>query len=441
MDITQFNLANPWRTGTKWQIPSARREVLNEILSWIEEPEILILTGARQVGKTSIVYLIIDELLRRKVAQPEDLYFFNLDLVGFSDFFADQGAFLRFLEQSRTRRAFLFVDEVQRLKDPGVFFKGIQDLPIPIKIILTGSSSLDIKAKTTEALTGRKKVFRIAPLSFREYLEASDAKVTISELDQDSYLPHLNVINEHLEQYAQWGGYPAVVLTVEPEKKIQRLEEIYTSYLEKDISGFLRIENLAAFRKLATLVASQQGALVNIQELSATLGIHRDTVARYLDYMEATFITTRLTPFFSNPRSELSKMPKVYFTDSGLRNFALGRLGSEVRPLSSGPTMEALALNALVHQYPYARIVNFWRTTSGAEVDFVIADAQPQACIEVKAGEMKSVKISRGYRSFLEKYNPSRALVLNRNLWVDARIGDVDVEAMPSALFLARKSL
>jgi predicted AAA+ superfamily ATPase len=441
MDITQFNLANPWRTGMKWEIPSIRREILKEILQWIDEPEILVLTGARQVGKTSIVYLLIDELLRRGAARPQDLFFFNLDLAGFTDFFADQGAFLRFLDPSRKQRAFLFVDEVQRLKDPGVFFKAIHDLRIPIKILLTGSSTLDIKVKTSEALTGRKQVFPVAPLSFREYLEASGSGLPLTEIDQSDYLHYLNLLNENLERYARFGGYPAVALTTETEKKIQRLEEIYTSYLEKDISGFLRIENLTAFRKLATLIAGQQGALVNIQELSGTLGIHRDTVARYLDYLEATFITTTVRPFFSNPRSELSKMPKIYLTDPGLRNLALGTLGNEASSPNSGPAMEGLALNALVHQYTFGRTVHFWRTTSGAEVDFVIADARPRACIEVKAGEMKNVKVSRGYRSFLDKYAPSKALVLNRNLWANARIGDAVVEAMPSALFLARKTL
>ena len=434
MDITQFNLANPWRTGTNWEIPSIRREILDDVLKWIEEPEILVLTGARQVGKTSIVYQIINDLLLNSDVHPEDIFFFNLDLAGFSDFFTDQGAFLRFLDSSRKQRAFVFVDEVQRLKDPGVFFKAIQDLRMPLKIILTGSSSLDIKVKTTEALTGRKKVFHVTPLSFTEYIEVSGAK--IPELERENFVPYLNILNEHLEQYVHFGGYPAVVLTPGKEKKIQRLEEIYTSYLEKDISGFLRIENLMAFRKLATLIASQQGALVNIQEISGTLGIHRDTATRYLEYLEATFVTRRLNPFFTNPRSELSKMPKIYFADSGLRNLALGGLS-----LDSGPAMEGLVLSSLVHRFPYARKLNYWRSSSRAEVDFVVADVQPEACVEVKTGEMKSMKLTRGYRSFLEKYKPSRALLLNRNLWDELQVGPCKVEAVPIAVFLLRNLL
>lgn len=441
MDITQFNLANPWRSNMNWDVPSIRREVLDDILRWIQEPEILILTGARQVGKTSILYQIIDELLRRKLSKPEDIFYFNLDLSGFSDFFTDQGAFLRFLNSSQKETTFVFVDEVQRLENPGLFFKAIQDLRMPLKLVLTGSSSLDIKVKTTDALTGRKKVFRVTPLNLSEYLQALETRITFAEINRDSYIPYLNSLNEQMDQYARFGGYPAVVLTSDTDKKVQRLEEIYTSYLEKDISGFLRIENLNAFRKLATILADQQGSLVNVQELSEALRIHRETVVRYLDYLESTFITTRVNPFFSNPRSELSKMPKIYFTDPGLRNLALGRLGHAAATTASGPAMEGLVLSALVHRQPFPRKVNFWRSTSRAEVDFVIADAKPEACVEVKAGEMKTVKLTRGYRSFLEKYNPSRAFLLNRNLWDQVRVENNTVEVMPTSVFLARRAL
>ncbi|MDY6896031.1 MAG: DUF4143 domain-containing protein, partial [Thermotogota bacterium] len=109
-------------------------------------------------------------------------------------------------------------------------------------------------------------------------------------------------------------------ITADPEKKILRLNEIFSSYLEKDIAGFMKVENIIAFQKLTTLLAAQQGGLVNIQELSYTLGLHRETITRYIHYLEETFVIKRLTPLFSNPRTELSKMPKIYFADPGMRN-------------------------------------------------------------------------------------------------------------------------
>ena len=312
MDITRFNLANPWRTGRDWPVPSIPRDATKSILDWIDEPEVLVLLGARQVGKTSIVYQMIDELLRNRKVRSENIFYFNLDLAHFADSLEDQSAFLRFLRPSRTETAFVFIDEIQRLDQPGLFIKGIQDLRLPLKFILTGSSSLDIRLKTTESLTGRKQVFHITPLTFAEYLRSQDAPLPVEGLDSDSYGMYLDELNEHLDQYIAWGGYPAVVMTEDPDKKIRRLEEIFSSYIEKDIAAFLRIENLPAFRKIAAMLAVQQGGLVNVQELSGSLGIHRETVARYLSYLEETFIVRSVRPFFANPRSELSKMPKVY---------------------------------------------------------------------------------------------------------------------------------
>lgn len=438
MDSAQFNLANPWRAGKPWEVPSIPRQVLPEILDWIHEPEILVLLGARQVGKTSLVYQVIDSLLGRSGIDAQDIFFFNLDLAGFSDFFTDQSALLRFLDSSRQGRGFVFVDEVQRFQDPGRFFKAMQDLRLPLKFILTGSSSLDIRMKTAESLTGRKRVFRITPLTFSEYLGAVGCAVPLDRLEEDSIAHHINELNEHLDRYAQFGGYPAVVLTENRDRKILRLEEIFTSYLEKDITGILKIGNLPAFKKLTALISSQQGSLVNVQELSGTLGIHRNTVDNYLHFLEETFVTVRIAPFFLNSRTELSKMPKIYFLDPGLRNHALGGIGGAASA-DAGALMEGMVGSALSTWHRISGSVHFWRSTSKAEVDFVVADTRPEISIEVKSGKLDRVKVTRGYRSFLEKYAPGRALLLNRNLWSKERIGECEVEAVPTSVFLAGK--
>ena len=101
MDISVFQLLNPWRTDRQWDIPHIERAVTKKIEAWIDEPEILILSGARQVGKTSILYQLIDRLLSSKLAKPEDIYYFNLDLAGISEFLEDQASFLRFLQSPR----------------------------------------------------------------------------------------------------------------------------------------------------------------------------------------------------------------------------------------------------------------------------------------------------------------------------------------------------
>ncbi len=436
MDITTFTLSNPWRTGRDWDVPAIERSVTGELLKWLDEPEILILSGARQVGKTSVVYQLIDWLIRTETAKPEDIYYFNLDFSGISEFLEDQGRFLRFLDVEMKRKIFVFIDEVQRLPHPGVFIKALQDLHLPIKYILTGSSSLDIRTKTHEALTGRKQVFHVETLSFDEYVKTIPALSSLPLLDRGNYQAYLGALNDALRAYGVYGGYPAVVLTSDPEKKAMRLHEIFSSYLEKDIAGFLKVENVPAFRKLATLLSAQQGNLVNIEELSSTLGLHRETVTRYIYFLEETFVIKRLTPLFSNPRTELSKMPKIYFADPGLRNLAIGSFNDfYVRP-DTGEIVEGIVAAHLFRGRILSNRVNFWRTKSGAEVDFVISSAKPVQSIEVKAGILKKVSISRGYRSFLSKYGPEKAVILNSTLWSEAEIAGCTVEAIPTVAFL-----
>ncbi len=436
MDITTFNLSNPWRTGRAWDVPSIARAITRKLVKWLDEPEILILAGARQVGKTSILYQLIDWLLQSGRAEPAEIYYFNLDLAGISEFMEDQGKLLRFLDVEKRRNIFVFIDEVQRLPDPGIFIKALQDLRLQLKFILTGSSSLDIRTKSHEALTGRKQVFHIEALSFSEYVKTVPALSSLPDLNPHNYHPYLAALNDTLFDYGLYGGYPATILTADPEKKVLRINEIFSSYLEKDIAGFLKVENITAFRKLATLLAGQQGGLVNIQELTSTLGIHRETITRYIHYLEETFVIKRLTPFFVNPRSELSKMPKIYFADAGLRNLAMGNFSDLHTRSDTGQIMEGIVASHVFRKYPLSQRINYWRTKAGAEVDFIISSVKPIQSIEVKAGILKQLTISRGYRSFLAKYSPQKAILLNRNIWSEAEIGGQLVEAIPISVFL-----
>jgi predicted AAA+ superfamily ATPase len=438
MEITTFNLSNPWRTGRDWDVPGIQRDVTRKLMNWLDEPEILILSGARQVGKTSILYQLIDWLMRSGHVGPDGIYYFNLDLGGISEFLEDQGSFLRFLDAEKGRNIFVFIDEVQRLPDPGIFIKAIQDLRLPIKFILTGSSSLDIRTRTHEPLTGRKQVFHIEALSFSEYVKTVPVLSSLPALEQQNYSIYMGALNDALNDYGLYGGYPAVVLSNDPEKKILRLNEIFSSYLEKDIAGFLKVENIPAFRKLATLLSVQQGGLVNIQELASTLGLHRETITRYIYYLEKTFVIKRLTPLFSNPRTELSKMPKIYFADAGLRNLAMGSF-SDLRTRSdTGKIIEGIVASHVLKDSILSHRINYWRTKSGAEVDLVLSGAKAVQSIEVKSGFLKGVTISRGYRSFLSKYSPKKAILLNSAVWSTREIDGHTVEAIPTAVFLLR---
>lgn len=190
------NISNPWRTGRGWDVPSIERSVTGELVKWLDEPEILILSGTRQVGKTSILYQLIDWLMRAGRAGPDGIYYFNLDLAGISEFLEDQGRFLRFLNVNKGQKIFVFIDEVQRLPDPGIFIKALPHLQLPIKFILTSSSSLDIRTRTHEALTGRKQIFHIEALSFSEYVKTVPALSSLPALDPRNYSIYIGALND-----------------------------------------------------------------------------------------------------------------------------------------------------------------------------------------------------------------------------------------------------
>lgn len=427
--------------GRPWRVPVIRRAITSAIADWLDEPEVLVLSGARQVGKTSIVYQLISRLLSERGVPPEDVYYLDLDQAGFADFVADSGAFLRFLDPARTRTGWVFLDEVQRLEEPGRLVKALHDLPIPLKFVLTGSYSLDIRRKTTEALTGRKKVFRVGQLDFAEFLHAVGSPSASVAIEESTERLHREELAHRLDEYATFGGYPAVVTTRDREKKLGRLEELRQSYLEKDIAGFLRVENLSAFRNLMTLLASQQGGLVNVQELSNTLGVDRKTVARYIGHLEDTYVVHRVPPFYRNPRTEISKMAKLFFADSGFRNLTLGLTSSVLIRTDAGAVLEGLVADALFRSCEPGGRVRYWRSKAGAEVDFVVGADAPQRAVEVKAGILRQPKLSRGYRSFLSRYRPAEAWLLNQNLWQDEPVEDVLLRFRPLAAFLARSPL
>ena len=389
-----------------------QRTILPEITKHLEKPEITIITGSRQVGKSTLLFQLKDLLIKKGISE-NNILIFNLDILSDLELFSSQQDFIKFLKQRiGEEKLFVFIDEAQRIKNAGIFFKGIYDLNLPMKLVLTGSSSLEIRSKIHESLTGRKRVFRLYPFSFQEYLSFWDKTLAklICRKDISSY--DRKRIMEHLFNFINWGGYPRVALEANIDEKQQILKEIHSSYLDKDIIGFLKIKEPLTFTKLFNLLAGQIGQLVNLHELSNTVNITYRTLEKYLNILENTFIIKWLPPFFRNPRKELTKMPKIYFLDTGLRNFAL-RFFQEFEIRSDkGVLLENFIFSEIFKQaeVPF----HFWRTKEKAEVDFVLTNyAGIILPIEVKATALKSPEISRGLRSFIGRYLPKRAVVVN----------------------------
>jgi len=373
------------------------------------------LTGSRQVGKTVLLEQLKSFLISEKKILSENVLWYNLDLIQDWETFQSQSAFIEFLRgRSKQKKIYVFIDEAQKVPEAARFFKGVYDSKLNAKLVLTGSSSLEIKAKLKETLAGRKRIFHIPSFSFYEFLSAKDKFLaeylknedSIGEIDQKK-------LNLYYEEYLIFGGYPRVVLSESQEEKIAILREIFSSYVEKDVVGFLEVKNKTAFNRMIKLLAAQIGQLVNIGELALHLGIDRHTVERYILALEETFVIKKITPYFVNPRQEIIKAAKVYFLDSGMGNLSLENFQSFPGRSDKGSLLENGVCSDLLNlcENRSARL-HFWRTKQKTEVDFVIEKGRELLPIEVKSLLGKAIVLPP-LKLFIEKFSPQKAVVVN----------------------------
>lgn len=424
-NIENFLILNPWRQGnyTQFEKSYVKRWLFDRIIRWIEGDDILIIHGPRQVGKTTLLFMLMNYLIKTKKTDPRDIFYFNAeDTLLKTDFFENYVDLYEFVKKERQNRAYIFCDEAQKIPAIGIFLKNLYDLKDPnIKIIVTGSSSLELKQKTHESLTGRKKIFQLYPFSFKEYLKLKTG-------NDEWIAAHKNP--EAFEEFVTYGGYPKVALAESDFRKKAELHEIYSSYLQKDIKDFLNIGYPDIFNRLVRILADQIGDLINIHELSNTLGINRLTVEKYLKILEETFVIHRLPPFFKNPRKEITKMQKIYFLDTGLRNYIDGNLTF----FSSRSDIGKVSENHVFSEYykPLRGIqkLNFWRTQNKTEVDFILSLEKEIIPIEIKYGFLgKNPPLP--LRNFIEMHQPKEAVIFSKLGGEAIKMGDTIIYHIP----------
>jgi uncharacterized protein len=370
-----FSLQNPWREQKNFSFNLKTREILNTLLDNMENELILGLIGSRQVGKSSLICLLIENLLNTGIS-PKDIFYFNLDDLHLHDLFSVMPDFIQFLGNDNKRK-YVFVDEVQRLNSPGLFLKEVFDLKRNIKIIFSGSSQLEVKAKTKEHLVGRSRIFTISRLSFNEYIDFA-GPIT----KQDA-----------LNKILLYGSYPAVAKEIHAIDKKLRIKDIFQAYVQKDLVDFINLKDLNNYNKFLIRAAMQSGDLLNINSIANALGISRNKIEEYLNILEQTFICKRIYPFHRNYNKEITKTPKLYFLDLGLRNYILNNFIDLSLRTDKGSLFEDFYLTEILSKdYHSMKKVNFWRTTNKTEIDFVIQDEGGFCAIEVKWSKSKRPK-------------------------------------------------
>jgi len=405
-----------------------KRNLFEDLKNHCAQKEISLLVGPRQAGKTTLMLMLRDYL----VAQGSNTLFLSLDFDSDLPFFTSQRHLVNKIQlEIGKNKGYVFIDEIQRRDDAGLFLKGLYDLNLPYKFIVSGSGSIELKEKIHESLVGRKRIFELNTVSFKEFVNYKtgyryeDSLGLFFELEKES-------TRQFLIEYLNFGGYPRLLLAEEQKEKIRIIDEIYRSYLERDISYLLRVEKTEAFSNLIKVLAAQIGRLVNYSELSSTLGIALQTIKKYLWYAEKTFIMQRITPFFRNTRKEITKSPVAYFYDVGLRNYALGLYGNLITPSETGFVFQNFIFNLMKEKVLFSPAeIHFWRTKDKAEVDFVITLGQRMLPVEVKFKKLKKPEIGRSLRSFISRYQPEMAWVINTELKKKIKLEKTEISFLP----------
>ena len=386
-----------------------KRKIIDEIQDYLFTDDVIVLHGARQVGKTSILYWLKNFLSRRKeivyYVDLEDFRFvkiLNQGIDSFVDHLREEGIYNEKV-RINSEKIYVFIDEIQYLNDPSSFLKLTADHHKFLKLIVTGSSSFDIQSKFKDSLVGRTVDFEIFNLSFSEFLEFKEYVFYEEDVFSDKKIEELRNL---FSEYVLYGGYPKIVLSPEVHRKEKYLQQIIDTYVRKDIRDLADVKDINKFNKLVEILASQSGNLLNVTELSNTCGTAKQTVERYLFILENTYILKQVRPYHKNIRSELFKVPKIFFYDSGLMQMLwLKKLQKEVL----GNVFETAIFSELVKKY-HKDSVLYWRTTDKREIDFILRDKNVILPIEVKLNFQQFNPSSVQY--FNRKYNNTKYKVV-----------------------------
>ncbi len=365
-----------------------RREIIDCIQQELRPQKVMLVYGARRVGKTILIEQIADSYKGKvSILNGEDQVTQALlrerSAANYSNLFAEIDL--------------LVIDEAQHIADIGHILKLIVDTQKNLSVIASGSSSFDLQNTAGEPLVGRSYEFRLYPLSVSEIL----TQTTRVEMMQQ------------LEWQLLYGSYPELLSIPEPERKQRYLTEIANAYLLKDILSLDGIKNSGKMMQLLQLLAYQIGSEVHYEEIATKLALSRNTVEKYIDLLSKAFVIYRLPAFSRNPRREVSKPGKIYFCDNGIRNAVIG----DFRPMAIrqdvGSLWENYIIGERIKRQQNKGILSkhyFWRTYAGQEIDLIEETNGMIQAFEFKWGE----RMPKVPSAFEELYPDTSYRVINR---------------------------
>ena len=348
------------------------RTLLRDVRKWAGKKTIIVVTGMRRTGKTTLMRMLFEEVpgknklfldmenpLHQRVFREAD--------------FDNIPANLKAFGMNVNEPAYVFLDEIQAMPELVVAVKYLFD-HYDIRFFLTGSSSFYLKNLFPESLAGRKTVFEIYPLSFREFLLFKNRETqyheTFREKDgQKNPIAYEKTI-KLFQEYLEFGGFPGVVLAEKPEEKKALIEDIFKSYYQKDVQSLADFRETAKLQELILLLLQRTGSRLDVTKISSELGITRQTVYNYLSFLSSTYFISLVPPYTKNIDREISGAKKIYVCDTGILN--------RFAQVDAGNVLE----NAVYNNVKARGNVHYYQKRTGAEIDFVLKDGE--IALEVK---------------------------------------------------------
>ncbi len=369
------------------------RTIRDRLLELLRGNKVVLLLGPRQVGKTTLVEPLIRD--RNGLLLNCDISVDRARLLAAASLSPNEA--LQFLGNPSV----LAIDEAQNVPEVGRIVKGWYDSRVATKIILLGSSSLDLLDRTTEPLTGRNEKLFLPPLTFNEVLSTQSwfaSQLSSARLHkQFGEQLHTLILRQMV-----FGSYPEATSTDDKERYLLNLS---ADYLLRDVLQNGLVRSPKTIRDLLTMLAHQAGSEVSVNELSNQLNIARQTVESYLDLLERSYVIFRLRAFSTNQRKEISKSTKIFFWDTGIRNALLKEFSTSEQRSDIGSLFE----NWVVAEVAKANALNgdrnslyFWRRTEGPEVDLVIKGTDRFEAYEIKWSNARN---TTGSKSFSHTYD------------------------------------
>jgi len=391
-----------------------RRLIYEKILNETDNHKITVLIGPRQVGKTTLITELYKQL---------GGLFIDIDIYSQYEKVSTYANFINTLKlegykEDQRNPFYIYLDEFQRYPSLTNILKNIYDHHPNIKVFVTGSSSLAIKNEIQESLAGRKNLFYLYPLSFEEFLIFKDRedliekKLRLSDLDSNNLGQIVPDLFLYLSEFLVYGGYPEVSIAPEKDKK-DVFESIFDLYIKKDLADYLKIEKIRNAKILIQQLSINNGSMANYSNYAQTAQIDTKTVINYIEILKETYLILDLKPYFTNKNKEISKAPKLYFIDNGVRNFFYNNFNAIELRNDAGMLFEGFCISEILKSGENPDYLKYYRSKNREEVDVILDRVSSLIPLELKYKNNIRKRDIQSLKTFMQRYQVERGYIVN----------------------------